>query len=517
MQAIEIGILIINLISLSICGGLVFSLLTSANRDQSSKLFAIICGGFTLWTSMSLVRQLSLALDITDLSFVQINLNVIMSAMIISSALYFLFIVPYADLNTTLINGLTGAISLTALIALVLIWTNNFAIAQPQYLRQYAITSGGFILLGLTLGHLLVSVWLMINATTDRSAILFRPTVILFLAYVVACFDIWMDNFSLDVVLLSVVASLIGFRILRRQVVNPQVALNKDLQLTNQELQRTINDLAQEKEKTESLNVELLQANRYKDQFLATMSHELRTPLNSIVGYSELLMTNMYGSLEQKQLDRLERIHRNGKHLTDVINAILDLNKIDSGRMQLDVEAFTLIDVIQAVEEEFKPQAESASVDLIVNAPDDIPTYRGDKKRIMQVLQIIVDNAFKFTAEGHVKITLNYTTVEQGKSESFPLPTIGWLKDGHWAILEINDTGTGIAPEDQGRIFDRFSQADSSRTREYEGIGLGLTIARKLVELHDGLVWVKSYVGQGSTFYVALPFQSIMVMHDEGK
>lgn len=515
MQAVEIGILIINLISLSICGGLVFSLLTSANRDQSSNLFAMVCGGFSFWVSMSLVRQLSLAFGLTDTSFIQINLNVIFSVMLLSSALYFVFIVPYAEINTTLINGLTGAISLTALVALVLIWTNNFAIVQPLYVHQYAITSGGFVVLGLTLGYLLVSVWLMINATTERSAILFRPTIILFLAYVVATFDIWIDNFGLDVLLLSVVAGWIGFKILRRQVVNPQVALNKDLQLTNQELQRTINDLAQEKSKTESLNVELLQANRYKDQFLATMSHELRTPLNSIVGYSELLMTNMYGSLEQKQLDRLERIHRNGKHLTDVINAILDLNKIDSGRMQLDVEAFPLIDVIHAVQEEFKPQAEAASVDLIIDAPDDIPTYRGDKKRIIQAIHIIVDNAFKFTAEGHVKMTLNYTTVEQGKSDSFSLPTIGWLKDGHWAILEINDTGTGIAPEDQGRIFDRFSQADSSRTREYEGIGLGLTIARKLVELHDGLIWVKSYVGQGSTFYIALPFQSIIVTREE--
>ena len=515
MQAIDIGILIINLVSLSICGGLIFSLLTSANRDQSSNLFAIVCGGFALWASVSLVRQLSLILDITDSNFVQLNLNIILSAMLVSSALYFMFIVPYADLHIRLLNGLTLVISLTAIISLLFIWTNNFAIVQAQYLRQYAVTPIGFVLIGLTLGYLLVSVWLMINATNERSKILFRPTVILFLAYVLASFNIWIENFSLDVLLLAVAAAWIGFKILRRQVVNPQVALNRDLQLTNQELQRTINDLAQEKSKTESLNVELLQANRYKDQFLATMSHELRTPLNSIVGYSELLMTNMYGSLEQKQLDRLERIYRNGKHLTNIINAILDLNKIDSGRMQLDVEAFGLIDVIRAVEEEFKPQAEAASIDFIISAPDDIPTYRGDKNRIIQAIQIIVDNAFKFTSEGHVKMTLNYTTVDQGKSDTFQLPTIGWLKDGHWAVLEINDTGTGIAPEDQGRIFDRFSQADSSRTREYEGIGLGLTIARKLVELHDGLIWVKSYVGQGSTFYIALPFQSIMVTQDK--
>jgi signal transduction histidine kinase len=511
MQAIEIGILIINLISLSICGGLVFSLLTSANRDQSSNLFAIVCGGFALWASMSLIRQLSFDIGISDLNFVQLNLNILMSAMLVSSALYFVFMARYTDLQGTLIDILNIAVSLVALVGFILIWTNNLVIVQRQALWLYSVTDIGFVIIGFTLGYLLVSVWLMLNATTERSAMLFRPTILLFFAYVVASFDIWTVNLSLDVLLLSVVTSWIGFKILRRQVVNPQEALNHDLKLTNHELQRTINDLAQEKSKTETLNVELLQANRYKDQFLATMSHELRTPLNSIVGYSELLMTNMYGSLEQKQLDRLERIHRNGRHLTHIINAILDLNKIDSGRIQLDVEEFSLVDAIRAIEEEFKPRAEEALVEFIITIPDDVPVYRGDRKRIAQVMQTILDNAFKFTSTGNIKITLNYTIVEQGKSDSFSLPTIGWLKDGHWAVIEISDTGTGIEPEDQARIFDRFSQADSSRTREYEGIGLGLTIARKLVELHDGLIWVKSYVGQGSTFYIALPFQSIVI------
>ena len=242
------------------------------------------------------------------------------------------------------------------------------------------------------------------------------------------------------------------------------------------------------------------------------MSHELRTPLNSIVGYSELLLTNMYGDLDEKQLDRLRRIHNNGRHLTGVINAILDLNKIDSGRMQLVVEDFSLIDVIHELEKQFAP--ESDTVEFILTLPENIPMYHGDRTRISQVLEIILDNAFKFTSEGHVKIRLNETVVKQGKSESYPLPTLGWLKDGHWAVIEIIDTGEGIAPEDQARIFDRFSQADSSRTREHDGIGLGLTIARKLVELHDGLVWVKSHVDQGSTFHVALPFQSVAVSQD---
>lgn len=511
MQAIEIGILIINLISLSICGGLVFSLLTSNNRDESSRLFAIVCGAFAIWISMSLVRQLSLSLGINDVSFVQLNLNLLMSAVFASGTLYFTFIIRATSLQSRIVDGLRITIMIISIIAIAMIWLVGLFVVQPQVLYRYNISAIGTLLFGLMLGYMLLSSWLMLNATTDRSSSLLRPTIIMFVVYVIFSIEMWTTSLGINSILLAIVASWIGLRMLRRQVVNPQVALNRDLQLTNQELQRTIHDLAHEKEKTEALNIELIQANRYKDEFLATMSHELRTPLNSIVGYSELLMTNMYGELGQKQMDRLERIYRNGRHLTGVINAILDLNKIDSGRMQLEVEDFSLVDLIYKLESDFVPQLESSvAFEVIVPEIETIPIYRGDKNRIRQVLEIIVDNAFKYTEEGQVKIKLNYTIVKQGKSESFPLPTIGWLKDGHWAVLEFIDTGTGIAPEDQGRVFDRFSQVDASRTREYDGIGLGLTIARKLVELHDGLIWVKSYVGQGSTFYVALPFQTVM-------
>lgn len=509
MQTIEIVILIINVISLSICGGLVFSLLTSTNRDESSRLFAMTSGAFTVWVALSLIRFVSLSFGIDDVSFVQINLNLLMSALFAAGAFYFSFMVRHAQLKGTVFDILNVVIVVGTIAGVVLIWLTSVFTVRSDAIFEYSTSSIGFILFGFIMGYMLVSFWLMLNAPTERSSTLLRPTLLLFLAYVVASLDIWTFVFGIDVLLISVAAGLIGFTMLRRQVANPQAALNRDLQLTNQELQRTIHDLAQEKDKTEALNIELIQANRYKDEFLSTMSHELRTPLNSIVGYSELLMTNMYGELDEKQLDRLQRIHNNGRHLTNVINAILDLNKIDSGRMQLVVEDFSLIDLIQELGQKCAPDTDS--VDFVIELPDDIPIYHGDRTRISQVLEIILDNAFKFTTDGHVKITLNHTVVSQGKSASVPLPTLGWLKDGQWAVIDINDTGTGIAPKDQARIFDRFSQADSSRTREHDGIGLGLTIARKLVELHDGLLWVKSNVDQGSTFHIALPFQVVVM------
>lgn len=511
MQIVSIVVLIIHLIGLSICGGLVFSLLVSTNRDESNKLLALVGASLAIWVGMAMVRRISIATGLDDVGFMQFNLNLLMSAWLISGVLYFIFMVRFTEIRTVLLDSLNMLIVAVVAIGVILLWTGNVFVVPSNDPASYQRLLPAYPLIGFTQGYMLLSFWLMLNATTPKSSILLRPTLLLFLAYVIFSFDLWMDTLGIEIVLISVAMTWIGLAILKRQVANPQQALNRDLQLTNTELQRTIKDLAEEKTRTEDLNRELLQANRYKDEFLATMSHELRTPLNSIVGYSELLLSNMYGELDEKQVDRLERIYRNGRHLTGIINAILDLNRIDSGRMQLVVDEFKLGDVIQQIVEEYKPQSEKSGVEFIINLSDDISAYRGDRERIKQVITIIVDNAFKFTNEGTIKLNANYTTVVDGKSDSFKLPTLGWLKDGNWMIIELSDTGTGIPPEEQARIFDRFSQADSSRTREYEGVGLGLTIARKLVELHSGIIWVKSYVGQGSTFYVALPYQSVSV------
>jgi len=511
MQIIQIVMLIVHLVGLSICSGLIFALLTSTNRDESSNMLALANVSLVVWIGMSLLRRVSIVFGVDDASTSQLILNLLMSAWLVAGAFYFVFMARFAEIRSALIDGVNVLIVVVAVIGLILIWTGNVFVVPAESPLVYRVLLPAYLLIGFTQAYMLLSFWLMLNATTQHSSVLLRPTLLLFLAYVVSSFDIWLDTLGIEVVLLSVAMVLIGQNILRRQVVNPQVALNRDLQLTNAELQRTIKDLAEEKTRTEELNRELLQANRYKDEFLATMSHELRTPLNSIVGYSELLLSNMYGDLDDKQVDRLERIHRNGRHLTGIINAILDLNRIDSGRMQLMASEFEFSDVIEAIVEEYKPQAEKSGVEFIIKVPDNVPIYRGDRDRISQVMQIIVDNAFKFTNEGKIKLLVNYAIVDKGKSDTFNLPTLGWLKDGHWAIIELVDTGTGIPPEEQARIFDRFRQVDGSATREYEGVGLGLTIARKLVELHSGLMWVKSYVGQGSTFYVALPYQNVAV------
>ena len=267
MQTIEIAILIIHIISLSICGGLVFSLLTSTNRDESSQLFAATCGAFTVWITFALVRSFTLALDITDVSFVQTNLKLLMSAIMVSGMLYFSFMVRYARIRGTVVDALNAGIVIITITGIMLLWFANVFSVQAESISQFTTSTIGFILVGFVIGYMLLSFWLMLNATTEQSSTLMRPTIMLFIVFVLVSLNIWIPTFGLDLLLLSVAAGMIGKTMLQRQLVNPQAALNRDLQLTNQELQRTIHDLAQEKEKTEALNVELIQANRYKDEF----------------------------------------------------------------------------------------------------------------------------------------------------------------------------------------------------------------------------------------------------------
>jgi signal transduction histidine kinase len=281
--------------------------------------------------------------------------------------------------------------------------------------------------------------------------------------------------------------------------------LNAEMRIANRGLQQVINDLAAEKTRTETLNVELRASNTYKSEFLANMSHELRTPLNSIIGYSDLLRQGIYGELGEKQLDRLEKIYRNGVHLLRVISDILDLNKIDSGKLLLDTEFLDFAKLVSTLQTDYEPKAAAKGLTLTVSLAENIPRLYADPKRIHQVIDNLLDNAVKFTKEGEIKLEARMVNVAKGISSGFSLPTIGWLRDGQWVVFNVTDSGIGIAPEDQARIFDEFSQVDGSHTREFGGTGLGLAISRKLIEMHDGTIWVKSRAGEGSTFFVALP------------
>lgn len=254
------------------------------------------------------------------------------------------------------------------------------------------------------------------------------------------------------------------------------------------------------------LHEQSLEANRLKNQFLANMSHELRTPLNAIIGYSELLLSQVYGELNAKQFDRVNRVVGGGKHLLEMINGVLDLSRIEAGQMSLALTSLNIGDAVYNAIADITPQVEAKGLKLNVNLQPDLPDIQADPQRIRQIITNLLGNAVKFTHEGSISIDGAITAVRDGQIVigRIPPPSIN-IFDGLWLTLAITDTGIGIEKTDQEFIFEAFRQVDSSSVRKYEGSGLGLAITRQLAKLHQGDIWVESEPGKGSTFTVILP------------
>jgi signal transduction histidine kinase/DNA-binding FrmR family transcriptional regulator len=228
-------------------------------------------------------------------------------------------------------------------------------------------------------------------------------------------------------------------------------------------------------------------ASRHKSQFLANMSHELRTPLNAILGYTELILDNIYGDAPAKMRTVLERVQANGKHLLGLINDVLDLSKIEAGQLVLSLGDYSIKEMVQGVYTAVEPLANTKKLDFKVELPTDLPPARGDDRRLTQVLLNLVGNAIKFTDQGEVAIKA--------------------AASNNAYTISVRDTGPGIAEADQIKIFDEFQQADSSATKAKGGTGLGLSIARRIVEMHGGKLWVESRLGHGSTFLFTIPIK----------
>jgi GAF domain-containing protein len=231
---------------------------------------------------------------------------------------------------------------------------------------------------------------------------------------------------------------------------------------------------------------ELEAANRHKSEFLANVSHELRTPLNAIIGFSEVLLERLFGELNDKQNEYVDDILSSGRHLLSLINDILDLSKIEAGRMELEVTTFHLPDAIENALLLIRERASRHGIKLDRLVDDRIGDFTGDERKVKQVLVNLLSNAVKFTPEG------GQIKVEATEGDSA-------------VIVSVADTGIGIAKDDQEAIFEEFRQASGNYAQKREGTGLGLTLTRKFVELHGGKIWVESEVGKGSRFTFTLP------------
>ncbi len=238
----------------------------------------------------------------------------------------------------------------------------------------------------------------------------------------------------------------------------------------------------------QTLNDQLQHATKAKSDFLASMSHELRTPMNAILGFTELLLEETYGELPPSLKPVLVDIQINGRHLLGLINDVLDLSKIEAGRMELSPIDYMVADVVQSVLTSLRSLATEKGLEFVAQVAGDIPPAFGDSRRITQCLLNLAGNALKFTHHGGVEIRVDLQNVS--------------------LLYRVSDTGIGIPPDQLDAIFTEFRQADTTVTTEFGGTGLGLSITKRFVELHGGHIWVESTVGQGSTFSFTIPLRA---------
>ena len=237
----------------------------------------------------------------------------------------------------------------------------------------------------------------------------------------------------------------------------------------------------------QKLNEQLRQASRAKSEFLANMSHELRTPMNAILGFVEMILDDIYGDVPPELKEPLTDIQVNGKHLLNLINDVLDLSKIEAGRMELSLAEYSVQDVMDIIGSSLQSLAAEKGVEFVVRAEEGIPLALGDGKRITQCLMNLAGNALKFTRQGRVEVRAE--------------------QRGDRLRYRVSDTGIGIPKDQLENVFGEFRQVDAAITREFGGTGLGLSITKKFVEMHEGRIWVESELGKGSTFYFEIPLR----------
>jgi len=276
-------------------------------------------------------------------------------------------------------------------------------------------------------------------------------------------------------------------RVLARAFQSMAVRLKGFYHKLEAEVEGRTRELTKQKEELRRAYEELAKSSRMKSTFLASMSHELRTPLTAIIAFAELMLEEIPGPLNKRQSEYLQGIMNNGRRLLNIINDILDLAKIEAGRMELKVSTFQIEGLIDEVVRNMMPLAVKKDITVEVSCPV-LPAITADRRKIGQVLTNLVGNAIKFTPPGgRIDIKARYDPCRQR------------------VVISVKDTGIGIKRELQDVIFDAFFQADSSSTREYKGTGLGLSLAKHFVEMHGGSIWVTSEPGRGSSFSFALP------------
>ena len=278
------------------------------------------------------------------------------------------------------------------------------------------------------------------------------------------------------------------------QIIASQAAISIDNARLYEAQQQQVEEIAAQKRELEVFSAQIAEISRLKSEFLANMSHELRTPLNAILGFSEILKDNLVELTPEQRHECLQNIHTSGKHLLELVNDVLDLSKIEAGRMELSYDRFGVLDAVKEVHNVIRSLSERRDIDLAVEIEPTDLEVRADKSKFKQVLYNLLSNAIKFTAQGG-RVWVNARA------------------DDEELVVDVGDTGVGIPKDHQARIFDEFYQLGNATTRQVEGTGLGLSLTRRLVDLHGGRISLESEPGQGSVFTFRLPLSGIEVQN----
>ncbi len=276
-----------------------------------------------------------------------------------------------------------------------------------------------------------------------------------------------------------------------REMYEKIASFSRDLEL---QVAKRTEELEQKTEELEQANKELKKLDELRSAFLANMSHELRTPLNSIIGYTDLLLDRVDGEINEEQEKSLTKVHNNGRNLLRLINDILDMSRIESERVELDLGAVDVRDVIKEVVSALEPMLNNKGLTLEVDFDERLPLAYADQDKVRQVVTNLLDNAIKFTREGRIAVSAKPSEREIEASQPPQLVEVC-----------VSDTGIGIRQEDIGKLFGKFRPLDISATRPYKGVGLGLSICKGLIEIQNGSIWVESVYGEGTTFCFTLP------------
>ncbi len=476
------------------CGILFCTLLVRSQGGGTNRRLIAFCLALIGWSLILLLASLG-GQSLPDQPYIVWQL--LATALTFSVFAYLVIVIPYFRPGDRLVQAAVVIAPVLVLISLVLIWSGALFLAGP------VLDTGGVTMLAVALVYGVLTFWGLLTSPHKDAPSLRLPTGLIVLA-LGSEMILTLRATGLGLLLMTIAGGWIAVVKLRSQLGKPVRDLRDELRVANQDLRQVVADLATERGRSADLTKQLSDSRDYgqaKLDFLDRLGHRLRTLLNSISGYTELLVTGVYGELSEKQHDRMAVIHRNSVVLLALIRDMLDFNVLDAGHMTLQLRSMSLYGLVQQALTRITVLngGEPTTIETIV--PSTIHPIMADEERFPQLLAHVMYFALK-SGSAPVRVSVQNVQVKSGIGQHFTLPLIGWLADGEWVITQVSSPELILSPDEQTALFEPFSDSDDQTIHVHTG--LGLTIARKLIELHQGAIWVKSQPEQGTSFYIAV-------------